>query len=57
MSFGIDVSKHQGVIDWKKVKADGVEFAILRAGYGREISQKDMQFENNYKGLPAFTPM
>lgn len=53
MSFGIDVSKHQGVIDWKKVKADGVEFAILRAGYGREISQKDMQFENNYKGCKA----
>lgn len=50
---GIDVSKHQGVIDWKKVKADGVEFAILRAGYGRELSQKDVQFENNYKGCKA----
>lgn len=48
--YGIDVSKHQGVIDWKKVKADGVQFAILRAGYGRELSQKDVQFENNYKG-------
>lgn len=31
---GIDVSKYQGVIDWDKVKADGVEFAIIRAGYG-----------------------
>lgn len=50
---GIDVSKHQSVIDWKKVKADGVEFAILRAGYGRELSQKDVQFENNYKGCKA----
>ncbi len=30
---GIDVSKHQGNIDWKKVAASGVEFAILRVGY------------------------
>ncbi len=32
---GIDVSKWQGNIDWEKVKASGVEFAMLRAGYGR----------------------
>ena len=31
---GIDVSKHQGVIDWQKVKASGVAFAMIRAGYG-----------------------
>ncbi|MBR5798855.1 MAG: glycoside hydrolase family 25 protein [Lachnospiraceae bacterium] len=30
---GIDVSRHQGSIDWSKVKADGVEFAIIRVGY------------------------
>ena len=42
---GIDVSKWQGVIDWEKVKADGVEFAILRAGYGQ--SGIDEQFERN----------
>ena len=30
---GIDVSKYQGNIDWKKAKADGVEFAIIRVGY------------------------
>lgn len=30
---GIDVSKHQGDIDWQKVKADGIDFAILRIGY------------------------
>ena len=47
---GIDVSKHQGVIDWTKVKTD---FAVLRAGYGREISQKDEQFEANYAGCKA----
>jgi GH25 family lysozyme M1 (1,4-beta-N-acetylmuramidase) len=30
---GIDVSKYQGNIDWKKVKDSGVEFAILRLGF------------------------
>ena len=30
--FGIDVSEHQGDIDWKKVKEAGVEFAIIRVG-------------------------
>ena len=30
---GIDVSHHQGIIDWKQVKAAGVEFAIIRLGY------------------------
>ena len=50
---GIDVSKYQGKIDWNKVKADGVEFVVIRAGYGREISQKDPYFEQNYKGAKA----
>ena len=51
MSYkGIDVSKYQGEIDWQKVKDDGVQFAIIRAGYGREISQKDPYFEKNYEG-------
>ena len=30
---GIDVSKYQGEIDWEKVAADGVEFAMIRLGY------------------------
>lgn len=50
---GIDVSVHNGNIDWQKVKADGIEFAILRAGYGREFSQKDKKFEDNYAGAKA----
>lgn len=46
---GIDVSYAQGVIDWDAVKASGqVDFAILRAGYGKEYSQIDDQFERNY---------
>lgn len=50
MMRGIDVSTHQGMIDWQKVKADGVEFAIIRAGYGKMASQKDAKFEANYLG-------
>ncbi len=30
---GIDVSYHQGDIDWKRVAADGIDFAIMRVGY------------------------
>lgn len=50
---GIDVSVHNGNIDWQKVKNAGIQFAILRAGYGRELSQKDSRFEENYKGAKA----
>lgn len=50
---GIDVSKHNGRIDWEKVKAAGVDFVIIRAGYGRELSQKDPLFEDNYRGAKA----
>ena len=44
----IDVSYHNGVIDWAKVKADGVEGAIIRCGFGDNItSQDDEQFKRN----------
>lgn len=42
---GIDVSKWQGAIDWEAVKADGVEFTMLRAGYGQ--GNIDEQFRRN----------
>ena len=49
--MGIDVSKHQGTgIDWKKVKADGVKFAIIRAGYGKYLKQEDPCFDENIQG-------
>ncbi len=32
-SPGVDVSAYQGSIDWKKVAASGIEFAIIRLGY------------------------
>lgn len=50
---GIDVSEWQGTIDWKKVAKDGVQFAVIHAGYGRELSQKDKYFERNYAGARA----
>lgn len=50
---GIDVSKHQGEIDWSKVAADGVKFAFIRVGnrgYGSGAVVEDAQFEANIKG-------
>ncbi|MGN0531184.1 MAG: GH25 family lysozyme [Eubacterium sp.] len=51
---GIDVSKHNGVIDWKKVKAAGVDFAIIRVGYrgygGSGSLNKDVKFDDNMQG-------
>lgn len=41
----IDVSDHQGNIDWKKVKADGINYAIIRAGYGK--GNEDKHFIRN----------
>ena len=45
---GIDVSYHQGRIDWKKVKNAGIQFVMLRAGYGR--NNLDKQFHANANG-------
>lgn len=50
---GIDVSQHQGEINWQQVAADGVEFAFIRVGfrgYGTGKLVADEQFENNVKG-------
>ncbi|MGU8397542.1 glycoside hydrolase family 25 protein, partial [Clostridium perfringens] len=44
MLKGIDVSEHQGRIDWERVKGN-IDFAILRAGYGR--NNIDKQFIRN----------
>ena len=49
----IDISKHNGSIDFAKVKADGISGVIIRAGYGRHISQKDPTFETYYAGAKA----
>ena len=50
---GIDISYAQTSVDWAKVKAAGVEFAMVRSGYGRELSQKDSMFESHYAGAKS----
>ena len=51
---GIDVSRHQGSIDWEKVKSSGVQFALLRAGYGSDREgQADARFLQNVAGCEA----
>lgn len=50
---GIDVSQWNGNINFDKVKAAGIDFVIIRAGYGRTATQKDPYFEQNYKGAKA----
>ncbi|HAJ98248.1 MAG TPA: glycoside hydrolase [Ruminococcus sp.] len=57
--YGIDVSRHNGAINWNSVKDSGkVDFVILRAGYGNLTSQKDSRFEEYYSackklGIPV----
>lgn len=53
MIKGIDVSSWQGNIDFAKVKASGIDFVIIRAGYGRETRQNDNCFELNYRNAKA----
>lgn len=57
--FGIDVSEHQGNIDWDTVKSQ-IDFAILRIGWigNKENHTLDEQFERNYSeckrlGIPV----
>lgn len=46
--IGIDVSEHNGKLDWGKIKASGVKFAIIRTGYG--TSHEDTYFRANMDG-------
>ncbi len=53
---GIDVSEHQYDIDWQKVAADGIEFAIIRTGYRGYTSgglYEDKYFRQNMEGALA----
>ena len=51
--FGIDVSHHQGRIDWKKVAESSVKFAIMKCQYEAASHRIDEQFEANYEGCVA----
>lgn len=50
-AYGVDVSHHNGNIDWKKMKNAGVEFAMIRVGYGddKKGGILDRQFKRNIK--------
>lgn len=51
--FGIDVSKWNKEIDWARIKKEGVDFAIIRAGYRGSVSGSlvvDPYFKQNIKG-------
>ena len=55
-SFGIDVSAHQGKIDWNAVKASGVDFAIIRCGFRGQTAgsiYEDAYFKRNVSAATA----
>ena len=46
--FGIDVSHHNGKIDWRKVAESGKKFAIMKCQYEARSHRIDETFEYNY---------
>lgn len=55
-TFGIDVSRHNGTIDWNAVKASGVDYVIIRCGYrgsATGVLIEDQSFRTNIKGATA----
>lgn len=56
LAKGIDVSKHQGAIDWKSVAKAGIEFVMIRVGYRGYSNGKivlDPYFKQNITGALA----
>lgn len=51
MMKGIDVSENNGVVDWQAVADAGIEFAIVRASYGK--TGRDEMFQQNVAGAHA----
>ena len=49
----VDISEFQQGINFNKMKNDGIKAVIIRAGYGREASQKDSMFESHYKNAKS----
>ena len=47
---GVDISEHNGSVDFQALKNAGVQFAILRLGYGSDyVSQDDSRFSENVR--------
>lgn len=56
MKNGIDLSVHNGIVNMNAVKSAGIDFVIIRDGYGDLLSypsQKDPRFEQNYANAKA----
>ena len=49
--FGLDVSNHQGAIDWERVAGDDIEFVYIKATEGGDFV--DARFEENWDGAGA----
>ncbi len=49
----VDISEFQQGINFNKMKNDGIKAVIIRAGYGRETSQKDSMFESHYRNAKS----
>lgn len=55
-SKGIDLSEHNGTVNFDKLKASGIDFVLLRAGYGsanKYPEQYDARFEEYYRKAKA----
>lgn len=55
-TMGIDVSKHNGNIDWNAVKNSGISFVVIRCGYrgsATGVLVEDPKFRSNIKGAKA----
>ena len=50
---GVDLSKHNGTVDFATLSKN-VDYAIIRAGYGKLASQKDVKFEEYYAGCKKY---
>ncbi|MDQ4069965.1 MAG: lysozyme M1 (1,4-beta-N-acetylmuramidase) [Actinomycetota bacterium] len=46
--YGVDVSAHQGSIDWPRVAGDGIRFAYIKATEGADFV--DDRFDENWRG-------
>lgn len=46
--WGVDVSRHQGEIDWRSVAADDIDFAYIKATEGQDFT--DVRFRENWEG-------
>ena len=49
----LDVSVWQDNVDFNKVKSDGYDYVIIRAGYGKDSGQQDSKFNQNYYNAKA----